>query len=151
MTCLWRLKLLNLLKIILRSSTSRSSGKLKTPLEDYALLSSKKNHYVSSFLLTLRLLITRTSPHRSDTFQYQLTMLDAQISSIGPLLSANALLGVFQYQNSIVQFTVLIWELQLSLQLIKRQESTFYQLFAQIRNPFTNALSNQALYKKNAL
>jgi hypothetical protein len=69
-TYLSSLKLLNLPKTTLRSLISIYNSKLKMPLKDYASLSSKKNRYVFLFLLTCRLLITRTSLYRSGTFLY---------------------------------------------------------------------------------
>jgi hypothetical protein len=70
MTYLSSLKLLNLLKIILKSLISIYNNKLKILLKDYTLLSSKKNRYVFLFLLIYCLLIIKTFFYKSSISLY---------------------------------------------------------------------------------
>jgi hypothetical protein len=63
-------KLLNLLKIILRSLINIYNNKLKILLKGYTSLSLKKNYYISLFLLMRCLLIIRIFLYKSSIFLY---------------------------------------------------------------------------------
>jgi hypothetical protein len=70
MTYLSLFKLLNLLKIILRSLINIYNNKSKTLLKDYILLSLKKNRYIFLFLLMYYLLIIKTFFYKSSISLY---------------------------------------------------------------------------------